>query len=72
MLMSSNIDIKRLSKEERLQLLEAIWDSLDPDDVPVTDAQREELDRRIGDLESDTSLGIPWDEVQRQIRGRRE
>ena len=68
--MSSKVDIKNLTAEQRLALLEDIWDSLTPEDVPVTDAQRAELDRRLDDLEGDQDLGIPWDEVLRQIRGR--
>lgn len=66
----SNIDIKSLTAEERLALLEVIWDSLEPEAVPVTDAQRRELDRRLDDLEGDRDGGIPWDEVLRQIRER--
>ena len=66
----SNIDVKSLSPEERLALLEEIWDSLEPETVPVTDAQRRELDRRLDDLEGDRDLGIPWEEVLRQIRER--
>ena len=66
----SNIDIKTLTPQERLALLEEIWDSLEPEDVPVTDAQRGELDRRLDDLERDRDLGIPWDQVLRQIRER--
>ncbi|MEW6746819.1 MAG: addiction module protein [Planctomycetota bacterium] len=66
----SNIDVKSLTPEERLAVLEEIWDSLEPEDVPVTDAQRRELDRRLDDLEGDRDLGIPWNEVLRQIRER--
>ncbi len=65
-----NVDIKTLTPEERLSLLEEIWDSLEPEDVPVTEAQRAELDRRLDDLERDRDLGIPWEEVLRQIRKR--
>jgi len=68
--MSSKVDIKNLTAEQRLALLDDIWDSLTPEDVPVTDAQRAELDRRLDDLEGDRDLGIPWDEVLRQIRDR--
>jgi len=68
--MGTNIDIKNLTAEERLELLGDIWDSLKPEDVPVTDAQRAELDRRLDDLEGDRDLGIPWEEVFRKIRGR--
>lgn len=66
----ANMDIKSLTPEERLALLEEIWDSLEPEEVPLTDAQRRELDRRLDDLEGDRCLGIPWDEVLRQIRER--
>ncbi len=57
------IDIDRLSPEQRLRLLEQIWGSLSDDDVPLTRAQREELDRRLDDLEREGPRGIPWDEV---------
>jgi putative addiction module component (TIGR02574 family) len=36
----------------------------------LTDAQREELDRRLDDLERSGTEGIPWEEVLRQIRKR--
>ncbi|MBN2491981.1 MAG: addiction module protein [Planctomycetes bacterium] len=36
---------------------EAIWDSLEPEDVPVTDAQRRELDCRLDDLEREGGPG---------------
>ena len=68
--MSSSIDIKRLTAEERLALLGELWDSLRPEEIPLTEAQRTELDRRIDDLEADSNLGIPWEEVLRRIRGR--
>lgn len=66
----SNVDIGSLTPQERLALLEEIWASLEPEDLPVTDAQRAELDRRLDDLERDRDPGIPWDEVQRRIRER--
>jgi putative addiction module component (TIGR02574 family) len=41
------IDIDALSREERLDLLERLWESLTSTqvDVPLWDWQREELDR---------------------------
>jgi putative addiction module component (TIGR02574 family) len=65
-----NIGIKSLTPEERLALLEEIWDSLEPEAAPVTYAQRRELDRRLDAFERDRGIGIPWDEVLRQIRER--
>ena len=68
--------IEALSPAERLDLLERLWDSLrdTPARVPLTDPQRAELDRRLdaleGDVEQGRVLGVPWDEVVRQIRNR--
>ena len=70
------LDIERMSPEERLDLMEQLWESLrkDPSSVPLTAAQEEELDRRLDDLEADIQegvpLGIPWDEVRHRIRNR--
>jgi putative addiction module component (TIGR02574 family) len=65
-------DIAKLSPEARLRLLEQVWDSLcdTPEAIPVTQAQREELDRRLDDLEREGPVGIPWDEVLQRIRNR--
>ena len=65
-----NLNIQDLSRDERLGLIEELWDSLSPNEVALTDAQREELDRRVEEMDSDHSLGIPWDEVVNQIRRR--
>jgi putative addiction module component (TIGR02574 family) len=68
------INLDTLTVEERLQLLEEVWDSLSgtPQRLPLTDAQREELDRRLDEIEGGDVTGIPWDEVLEQIRRRRK
>jgi putative addiction module component (TIGR02574 family) len=65
-----NIDIKQLSREERLSLIEELWDSLAPtrDQLALSDAQRNELDRRLDEMDRDSALGIPWDQMLKQIR----
>ncbi len=69
------IEIESLSRDERLDLLQQIWESLGPEDVPVTDEQRAELDQRSDALDremaSGREVGVPWDEVVRQLRARR-
>lgn len=66
------IDITSLTIEERLHLLEQIWESLSatPQAIPLTDGQREELDRRLDDLDREGPVGIPWDDVLARIRRR--
>jgi putative addiction module component (TIGR02574 family) len=65
------IDIARLSFEERLRLMDELWESLaqTPEAVPFTHAQREELDRHLDELERDGAAGIPWEDVLQRIRG---
>jgi len=69
-----SIDIAGLSPEERLRLIEDLWESLrmTRGALPLTGAQREELDRRLDEVGGDGADGIPWDEVLREIRRRRE
>ncbi|MBI4461189.1 MAG: addiction module protein [Acidobacteria bacterium] len=66
------IDITSLSPAERLQLLDELWESLSatPEAIPLTNAQREELDRRLDELDREGPTGIPWDDVLRRIRER--
>ena len=68
----ATIDIASLSFEERLRLLDELWESLSqtPEAIPLTEAQREELDRRLNELDREGPVGIPWNEVLRRIRGR--
>jgi putative addiction module component (TIGR02574 family) len=67
------IDINKLSPEERLDLIEELWDSLsaDPANVPLTSAQTKELDRHLDEMGKDDALGMPWETVLAQIRDRK-
>jgi putative addiction module component (TIGR02574 family) len=64
------IDLATLSKAEQLRLLEEIWDCLSatPDALPLTDAQREELDRRLDELDRESPVGIPAEDVLNRLR----
>ena len=69
---TTDIDISKLSVAERIQLAEDLWDSIAADtaDVPLTDAQRAELDRRLADLERDPVAGESWDVVRARLQDR--
>ena len=64
------LDLKRLSRDEQLDLLDQLWESLgrNPDAFPLTDSQREELDHRLDELEAEGPTGLTWDEVAAQAR----
>ncbi len=65
-----SVDVEELEPAEQLELIEKLWESLSkhPENVPLTDAQRAELDRRLDDLERTGPVEIPWEEVQNRIR----
>ena len=46
-------EIVRLSPPERIALIAQLWDSLDDDQIPLTVAQRAELERRLTSLDHD-------------------
>ncbi len=70
------VNLDDLNPEEQLQLLEDLWDRLSerPANIPLSDQQRTELDRRLDALEDDIragrSLGRPWSEVRDRLRSR--
>jgi len=68
------VDIEKLNAEEKLRLIEELWESLndDPSQIPLTRTQREELDRRLDEIDKGDDAGIPWDEVLNRIRKRLE
>ena len=68
----SQHDIEMLTVKERLELIERVWDSLamTQDDIPLTNSQRAELDRRIDELEERGPVGIPWEQVLDRIKSK--
>ena len=58
-------ELHALPIDERIQLVEDIWDSIAADQalLPLTDEQRTELDRRLDAYESDNMRGREASEV---------
>lgn len=67
-----SLGIDRLSVEERLALVEELWDSIAESSaaVPLSDAQRAELDRRLADHEAHPEDVVSWEEVKDSISSR--
>jgi len=67
-----SLGIDRLPVEERLTLVEDIWDSIAADSavLPLTDSQRAELDRRLAEHETNPDDVVPWEEVKDSITQR--
>ena len=65
-------ELLKLPVQERIDLALALWDSIaEPDleqHLPLTEAEKAELDRRLAEHDRDPSRGLPWEEVQRRLR----
>jgi putative addiction module component (TIGR02574 family) len=61
-----SLGIDRLPVEERLALVEEIWDSIAADSgaVPLTEAQRIELEKRIAEDDANPDEITPWEQVK--------
>jgi putative addiction module component (TIGR02574 family) len=57
-------EIGNLSAAEKFELLDALWESLEADELTLTDAQRDELDYRIGQYERNPDEVVPWEQVR--------
>lgn len=68
-------EARRLPIEERIELVGAIWDTVaedaGTDTLPLSAAQRLELDRRLADLEADPDGVRCWEEVSERLEQRR-
>jgi len=63
------IEIDNLNVEERLELIESLWESLVvyPSNVPVTDARKQLLDKRLDEIEAGDDSGTALGEVKARI-----
>jgi putative addiction module component (TIGR02574 family) len=60
----------KLSVSERIQLVEDIWDSIAAEEstaVELSQAQMDELHRRVAAHRADPSTAIPWEEVRSKL-----
>jgi putative addiction module component (TIGR02574 family) len=66
-------EVLELEVAERISLAQAIWDSIAevPDAVPISDADRAEIDRRLDAYYRDPDLGKPWAEVRERLFDRK-
>ena len=63
-------ELVRLTPPEHLALISQLWDSLEDDRLPVTAAQRAELDSRLASLDQDRREGITWADLKTELEQR--
>ncbi len=66
------LGIDRLSLPERVALVQAIWDSIaaDVERAPLTEAQRQEVDRRLAAHRANPQAAVPWEQVEAEALAR--
>ena len=58
-----------LTIPEKIKLIEDIWDSIviNADQIPLTQSQKQELDRRLASYQNIENQGESWEVVKRRI-----
>jgi putative addiction module component (TIGR02574 family) len=64
--------IDRLSVSERIELIGLIWDSIEAEaqKAPLTEAERQEVDRRLAAHRTNPQAAIPWEQVEAEALSR--
>ena len=65
-----SFDFSNLSIPERLALVERHWESIAAEEIPLTEAQRIELERRADDDDENPDDMVPWEQVKAEALAR--
>lgn len=62
-------EILQLSVAERVQIVEDIWDSIGntPEELPVSEAEKAELDKRLENYRQNPNEGIEWETLKKNL-----
>ena len=63
-------DILELPVQERIRLVELIWDSVAavPDAIEISPELKAELEARLVEFEANPEAGYSWDQVKSQLK----
>jgi putative addiction module component (TIGR02574 family) len=64
-------EIVDLPVSERLKLIETLWDSINPRDIPVPEGHQRALDEALADYRRNPEEGRPWSEVRDELSSKR-
>ncbi|MFA6240946.1 MAG: addiction module protein [Candidatus Hydrogenedentales bacterium] len=70
----ANSSVFDLSAAEKLQLVEDLWDDLasSPEEVPIHEWQKQELDRRKSNLMDNPASGVSWEDIKQRLGHRND
>jgi len=63
-------EIRQMTVTERLKLLGDIWETLleDQEALPLSEAQSQEIDRRVAAYRQHGDRGISWEELEQRLQ----
>ncbi len=63
------LGIEQLSVAQRILLVEEIWDTIADaqEEVPLTEAQKSDLQRRVAAYQANPRAGSSWEEVKARL-----
>jgi putative addiction module component (TIGR02574 family) len=63
------VKLYKLSTAEKMELADALWESVldDQNNVEITEEQRQELDKRLAQYELDKENGDTWEIVRARV-----
>ena len=66
------LGIDQLSIPERIRLVQEIWDSIaaEIEHTPLTESQRQEVDRRLAAHRANPQAAIPWEQLEAEALAR--
>ena len=66
------LGIDQLSVAQRILLVEEIWDSIvtEAEDMPLTEAQKQDLERRLGAYNDNPDARSSWEDVRARLRAK--
>lgn len=61
-------DLEVMPVEDKIQLIEQLWDSINDSDIGLTEHQKHELDLRLQKMKDGTAVYVSWEEAKARIK----
>lgn len=65
-----DVTIRRMTVNERLDLVDRICDSLEEETIEIGPALKKELRRRLAAIDANPNSGSPWEDAKARIQSR--
>ena len=64
-------EILKLSLAERILIMEKIWDSIEHDNLQISPAQKQELDKRLERFKKGETKFYSWEDIKKELHAAR-